>query len=134
MKYTQQTFILLIKKKTREGIFAPDKISSWQWRLKDHWPTKGCDFNSNEGKDSNWYVRSSHLDQDIVLIFIKGHRINLLVKFGKLVQDCCQNRVLFLLIDYLKPASLRNPNLFTTQPNTKNMEGWNCGGLTTAHI
>lgn len=40
LKYTQQTFILLVKKKKkrREGIFAPDKISSWQWRLKDHWP------------------------------------------------------------------------------------------------
>lgn len=43
-------------------------------------------------KKESHQVRLSHQGQDIVFIFIKRHRINLPIKFGKLVQEyyCCQ--------------------------------------------
>lgn len=46
-------------------------------------------FNINEGKDSH-QVRLSQQGHDTALVFLKGHRINLSIKFGKLVQYCCQ--------------------------------------------
>lgn len=46
---------------------------------------------SMEKKESH-QVRLSRQGQDIVFIFIKRHRINLPIKFGKLAQEyyCCQ--------------------------------------------
>lgn len=43
-------------------------------------------------KKESHQVRLSHQSQDIVFIFIKRHRINLPIKFGKLGQEyyCCQ--------------------------------------------